>query len=149
MQLEGHRDLAASVDEVRRGLHDPDLLLRAVPQCQELAAVGPDHFVVMVAFATGRLAETYRGMLTVRDSGEGLRITLDAHGRTGRMSIDLHATLAALDEGGTRMQYAALVTLGGVAARAVTSSIDVVGHQLATRFFTELEDALTDAPALV
>lgn len=149
MQLEGHRDLAAGVDEARRGLHDPDVLLRVVPHCKELAAVGPDHFVVVVAFATGRLAESYRGMLTVRDSRDGLRITLDAHGRTGRLSLDLRATLSALDGSGTRLQYTALVTLGGLAARAVTSSIDVVGHQLATLSFTELEDALVDAPALV
>ena len=149
MQLEGQRDVAAGIDEVRRGLHDPDLLMRVVPRCQELAAVGPDHVVVVLAFATGPLADTYRGMLTVRDTREGLRFTLDAHGPTGTLGIDLRATLTPLGAGTTRLHYVANVTLGGLAARAITSSIDAVGDQLATRVCGDLGSVLAEGPALV
>jgi carbon monoxide dehydrogenase subunit G len=149
MQLEGHRDLAVGVDEVRRGLHDPDLLLRVLPRCQELAAVGPDHVVVVLAYATGRLADTYRGMLTVRDTDEGLGFTLDAHGPTGNLAVDLEVTLTPLAPEGTRVRYAAQVTLGGLAPRALTSSIDTVGDHLATSVCRELQGALAEGPALV
>ena len=149
MRLEGQRDVAAGIDELRRGLHDPDLLMRVVPRCQELAAVGPDHVVVVLAFATGRLADTYRGMLTVRDTHEGLRFILDAHGPTGTLGIDLRATLTPLGAGSTRVHFVAHVTLGGLAARAITSSIDAVGDQLATRVCGDLGTALAEGPALV
>jgi carbon monoxide dehydrogenase subunit G len=149
MQLEGHRDLAADADDVRRGLHDPDLLLRVLPRCQEVAAVGPDHVVVVLAFAAGRLTDTYRGMLTVRDTEAGLRLTLDAHGPSGGLGIDLGLTLTSLGHGRTRVQYVARVTLNGLAARAITSSIGAVDDQVATRACRELETTLVGGPALV
>jgi carbon monoxide dehydrogenase subunit G len=149
MRLNGQRDVAAGIDEVRRGLHDPDLLLQVVPRCQELAAVGPDHVVVVLAFETGRLADTYRGMLTIQEARDGLRFTLDAHGPTGSLEVDLRATLTPLDEGTTRVRYVANVTLGGLAARAITPSLDVLGAQLATRVCGDLVTALTESAALV
>jgi carbon monoxide dehydrogenase subunit G len=146
MQLEGHRDLAAPVDDVRRRLHDPDVVGRVVPGCQELAPVGPDHLVVVLGFAAGRLADRYRGMLTVQDTEAGFRATLDAHGRTGGLNVDVRAFLTALDAGRTRLRWTAQVQLDGLAARAVTSSVEVVGHQLAGQVFQALDRALAETP---
>ena len=149
MQLEGQRDLEASVDDVRRALHDPDLLRRVVPRCQDLVPIGPDHFVVVLGLATSRLTETWRGMLTVQDTDQGLRLTLDVHGRGGRLTLDLRATLTALDGGRTGLRYTAQATLDGLAARAVTPSLDVLGRHVGGRILSELEGALRRASALV
>jgi carbon monoxide dehydrogenase subunit G len=153
MRLEGERDLSASAEEVRRGLRDPDVLRHVLPRCRDLAPVGPDHVVVAFAVQAGPLSDTFRGMVTILETTDGLQADLDAHGRTGRMTssvrIRLEESLPAL----TRLRYVADVAVSGLMARASGAGIDVIGRRTVAAVLAALERVLVeqrqDARALV
>ncbi len=142
MRFEGERRLAAPVEQVHDALHDAAVLRRAIPACQELAAVGPDHFLATLAVQVGPFNDTYRGMFSVADTDEGLRVTVDAHGRRGRLTLDLRTGLIPT-RSGTRLRYVADATVGGLVARLGGPALSMVGARLTTSFFHDLERALS------
>ena len=145
MRFEGERRLSAPVEQVREALHDPTVLRRAIPACRELAAVGPDHFLATLTVQVGPLTDTYRGMFTVTDTEDGLRVGVDAHGRRGRLTLDLRTALRCAGPG-TTLRYVADATVGGLVARVGGPAMHVVGARLTTCFFHDLERALVAAP---
>lgn len=144
MQFTGERRLSADVESVWAGLHDRDVLRRAIPGCEELVPLGPGRYAATLAARVGAMADTYRGDFSIQDLGAGsmLHVQMSGRGRFGRLEVDLRVRLHSLHAGATVLRYDAHASVGGLVARLGRATLTVAGGHLTGCFFRDLDRSL-------
>lgn len=115
MRVAGHFKYAQSPETVYQTFLDHDALLYATPGLRTLTAVTPDVYDATLAIGIGGFELVYQGRMTLteRMPNRQYRFMVDATTHNGWGRADALFQFLPGDAGGTLVQYAADVELGG------------------------------------
>jgi uncharacterized protein len=144
MKLTGTANLTAGVEEVYAALQDPAVLVRTIPGCQRLEAVGDDSYRATVTAGVAAVKGTFDGAVRLADQRPPHSFTLHASGAgaPGTVSAVARVRLAPADGGGTVLTYDADATIGGVLGGVGQRMITGVAGRTAADFFQAVDRAL-------
>ncbi|HET6728387.1 MAG TPA: carbon monoxide dehydrogenase subunit G [Jiangellaceae bacterium] len=145
MKVNGSAVLHAPRERVWAALQDPAVLVRTIPGCQQLEQVGPDSYRATVTAGVASIKGTYSGDVRLSDQAEPDSFMLHASGAgaPGTVSADVRVTLAAADDGATRLDYDADAVVGGVIGGVGQRMLAGVAKKTAGEFFSAVDDVLT------
>lgn len=149
MKISGSHQLAVPRDRVWQALQDPAVLARTLPGCVQLERVGDDEYRVTVAAGVGSIKGIYTGSVALADQQPPDCYTLRASGQGSPGTVDATARVALTEvDGGTRVEYDADTTIGGVIGGVGQRVLTGVAKKTAGEFFKAVEnDVLAVAPA--
>jgi carbon monoxide dehydrogenase subunit G len=148
MKVIGNAQLSHQPTVVYEALNDPAVLVRCLPGCQRLEALGDDAFTMSVAAGVGSIKGVYDGRVRLTDQqpSASFRMQADGAGAAGTIAADVLVTLEET-EGGTSLTYDADATVGGMIGGVGQRMLVGVAKRMAAEFFDNVETALTSAGA--
>ena len=149
MKVSGNAILNAAPEQVWAALNDPAVLVRTIPGCEQLEAVGPDRYRMTVTAGVASIKGTYLGDVALSDHEPYSAFTLKASGSgaPGTVNADVRVALAPQDDGTTLLQYDADAVVGGTVGGVGQRVLGGVARKLAGEFFTAVDAHLTAPPA--
>lgn len=116
MKVTGSAVLHAPRDKVWQALNDPAVLVRTIPGCHQLEAVGPDAYRMTLSAGVASIKGTYQGDVRLSDQQEPESFLMRASGAggPGTISADVIVRLAEESDGVTRLDYDADAVVGGM-----------------------------------
>lgn len=150
MKVTGSATLAVPLPVVWDALQDPAVLARTIPGCESLAEVGAGSYQMMISAGVASIKGTYAGEVTLSDHEPPHAFTLRATGQGAPGTIDatVRVLLAEAAEG-TRVDYAADATVGGMVGGVGQRMLAGVGKKMAGQFFAAVERDLAAPPTPV
>lgn len=147
MKVIGNAQLATTPDEAYRALNDPAVLVRCIPGCQRLEAVGDDAYAMTVAAGVGSIKGVYDGQVRLTDQQHphSFRMHADGTGAAGTIGADVLVTLESTNDG-TSLTYDADATVGGMIGGVGQRMLVGVAKRMAAEFFDNVEAALAAGP---
>ncbi len=144
MKIIGNAQFSAEPSAVYRALNDPAVLVRSIPGCHRLEALGEDTYTMTVAAGVGSIKGVYDGQVRLTDHDEPNAFMLHAEGSgaAGTIGADVQVTLEGSAEGGTSVTYDADATVGGMIGGVGQRMLVGVSKRMAAEFFGNVESAL-------
>jgi uncharacterized protein len=150
MKVSGSATLHAPRDRVWTALNDPAVLVRTIPGCQRLEAIGDDAYRMTVTAGVASIKGVYTGEVRLTDQQPPDKFLLKAAGSggPGTVSADVTVTLFEGATNGTGSETTSLTydadavvggMIGGVGQRMLTG----VAKKTAGEFFSAVDDVLT------
>ena len=148
MKVTGTSTLAADPATVYAALNDPAVLVRTIPGCQRLEALGGDAYAMTVAAGVGSIKGVYDGQVRLADHEEPGSFTLHAQGAgaAGTIGAQVAVTLVDTPGGGTSLTYDADATVGGMIGGVGQRMLTGVSKRMADEFFANVEAVLASSP---
>src|SRR4051794_30418890 len=145
MKVTGTSTLTADRATVWRALNDPAVLVRTIPGCQRLEALGDDAYAMTVSAGVGSIKGVYDGQVRLSDQQEPGSFTMHPQGAgaPGTIGADVLVTLEEAPDGGTALSYAADATVGGMIGGVGQRMLTGVSKKMAAEFFANVDAALT------
>lgn len=145
MKIIGNAQFGVAPAVVYAALNDPSVLVRCIPGCHELEALGDDVYSMTVAAGVGSIKGVYDGQVRLTDHDEpaSFRLHAEGAGAAGTISADVLVTLQDTDEGGTSVTYDADASVGGMIGGVGQRMLVGVSKRMAAEFFGNVETALT------
>jgi uncharacterized protein len=151
MKVNGSATLDAPVERVWDALRDPAILVRTIPGCQRLETVGDDAYKMTVTAGVASIKGTYVGEVALTDPEPPNSVVLRARGQGAPGMIDATVRVRLSAAGtGTRLDYDADATVGGMIGGVGQRMLITVAKKTAGEFFADVNRLLTEpaAPAL-
>jgi carbon monoxide dehydrogenase subunit G len=147
MKVIGNAQLEAERPEVYQALNDPAVLVRCIPGCQRLEALGDDTYMMTVAAGVGSIKGVYDGRVRLTDQQEPVSFRLHAEGAgaAGTIGAEVLVTLDSTDAGGTSLTYDADATVGGMIGGVGQRMLVGVSKRMAAEFFGNVESVLVSS----
>lgn len=144
MKISGTSQLSADRTAVWRALNDPAVLVRTIPGCQKLEAVGSDAYRMTVAAGVGAIKGVYDGEVRLHDQQEpgSFRMHAQGAGAPGTIGADVVVTLETGADGGTSLAYEADATVGGMIGGVGQRMLTGVSKKMAQEFFGNVDAVL-------
>jgi uncharacterized protein len=144
MKVTGTSTLAADPATVYAALNDPAVLVRTIPGCTRLEALGGDAYAMTVAAGVGSIKGVYDGHVRLADHQEPGSFTLHAQGAgaAGTIGAEVAVTLADAPDGGTSLSYDADAVVGGMIGGVGQRMLTGVSKRMADEFFANVEAVL-------
>lgn len=150
MKVNGSVSVAAPVPDVWKALQDPAVLVRTIPGCERLDEVAPDTYAMTIRAGVASIKGTYAGQVALSDPEPPHAFTLRARGQGAPGTVDATVRVRLSEEdGGTRVDYDADATVGGMIGGVGQRMLASVGKKTAGEFFSAVEHALTGPAAQV
>jgi carbon monoxide dehydrogenase subunit G len=148
MKVNGSASVAAPVPDVWKALQDPVVLARTIPGCQSLDEIGPDTYAMTIRAGIAAIKGTYTGEVSLSDPEPPHAFILRARGQGAPGTVDATVRVRLSEaDGGTRVDYDADATVGGMIGGIGQRMLASVGRKTAGEFFAAVEGALiTDQP---
>jgi uncharacterized protein len=147
MKVNGSASVAAPVPDVWKALRDPAVLARTIPGCERLDEVGPDTYAMTIRAGVASIKGTYAGQVALSDPEPPHAFTLRARGQGAPGTVDATVRVRLSEaDGGTRVDYDADATVGGMIGGVGQRMLASVGKRTAGEFFSAVEQAII-APA--
>jgi len=145
MKVTGTSTLAADREAVYRALNDPAVLVRTIPGCMRLEALGGDAYAMTVAAGVGSIKGVYDGHVRLADHQEPGSFTLHAQGAgaAGTIGAEVAVTLVEDPDGRTALSYDADAVVGGMIGGVGQRMLMGVSKKLAGEFFANVEALLS------
>jgi carbon monoxide dehydrogenase subunit G len=149
MKVSGTATLGAAPARVWDALNDPAVLVRAIPGCQRLEAVGADSYQMTVAAGIASIKGVYQGEVRISDQEPPDRFVLTATGAgaPGTVSARVLVTLAG-DGAGTAVGYDADAIVGGIVGGVGQRMLAGVAKKTAGDFFSAVDDVVSGRVAV-
>ncbi|ETK32501.1 SRPBCC family protein [Microbispora sp. ATCC PTA-5024] len=148
MKVVGNALVAAERKRVWDALQDPAVLVRTIPGCERLEAVGPDVYKMTVTAGVASIKGLYLGEVALSDPEEPDRFVLRASGQGAPGTVDATVRVRLSDaEGGTRVDYDADAVVGGMIGGVGQRMLGSVAKKTAGEFFAAVERHLLSVPA--
>ena len=143
MKFTGQHTLHAPVDRVWDALLDPAVLVRTIPGCERLEAVGENSYAMTVTAGVAAIKGTYSGSCTLTDlvPHESLVMRLDGAGAPGTIGATVPVTFSSTDDG-TTITYDADAVVGGMLGGVGQRMLASVSKRMAGEFFGGVDDVL-------
>ncbi|MFI7698794.1 carbon monoxide dehydrogenase subunit G [Nonomuraea sp. NPDC049480] len=124
-------------------LQDPAVLVRTIPGCERLEAVGADTYKMTVNAGVASIKGVYQGEVALTDPLAPESFTLKARGQgaPGTVDASVQIRLSEID-GGTRVDYDADAVIGGMIGGVGQRMLGSVAKRTAGEFFTAIGDYL-------
>jgi carbon monoxide dehydrogenase subunit G len=144
MKVTGTSTLASDRATVWKALNDPAVLVRTIPGCQRLEALGDDAYAMTVSAGVGSIKGVYDGQVRLSDQQHPGSFTLHAQGAgaPGTIGADVRVTLEDAPDGGTSLSYDADATVGGMIGGVGQRMLTGVSKKMAAEFFANVDAAL-------
>ena len=145
MKIAGTAVLHAPAEQVWAALNDPAVLVRTIPGCQQLEAVGEDAYAMTVAAGVASIKGVYQGKVALHDQQPpgSFRLRASGAGAPGTVSADVLVSLADAGDGTTRLEYAADAVVGGMVGGVGQRMLTGVAKKTAGEFFSAVDKVLT------
>jgi carbon monoxide dehydrogenase subunit G len=143
MKVNGSVSVAAPVPDVWKALRDPAVLARTIPGCERLDEVGPDTYAMTIRAGVASIKGTYAGQVALSDPEPPHAFTLRARGQGAPGTVDATVRVRLSEaDGGTRVDYDADATVGGMIGGVGQRMLASVGKKTAGEFFSAVEHAI-------
>jgi carbon monoxide dehydrogenase subunit G len=141
MKIAGTAHLAAPRDRVWAAFHDPAVLARTLPGCEQLRVVGEDTYEMTVNAGVGAIKGTYDGKVSIdqQQHPESFVLHASGAGAPGTVSADVTVRLAEATDGGTDLSYDADAIVGGPVGGVGQRMITGVAKKMAGQFFAAVD----------
>jgi carbon monoxide dehydrogenase subunit G len=149
MKIIGNAQFAADRALVWQALNDPAVLVRCIPGCQRLEALGDDAYAMTVAAGVGSIKGVYDGQVRLSDQQQpgSFRMHAQGAGAAGTIGADVLVTLEESPAGGASVTYDADAVVGGMIGGVGQRMLVGVSKRMAEEFFRNVENALSEADA--
>jgi uncharacterized protein len=151
MMVSGSTTLNASRDAVWKALNDPEVLVRTIPGCQRLEAIGEDAYKMTITAGVASIKGVYTGEVRLTDQKPPDTFVLKAAGAgtPGTVSADVLVTLSEGSGGATTLTYSADAVVGGMIGGVGQRMLTGVAKKTAGEFFKAVDDVIngTAVPA--
>ncbi len=149
MMVSGSATLNASPDAVWRALNDPAVLVRTIPGCQRLEAVGEDAYTMTVTAGVASIKGVYTGQVRLSDQQppDSFVLTASGSGAPGTVSADVRVKLTDAGGGTTSLSYDADAIVGGMIGGVGQRMLTGVAKKTAGEFFAAVDDVLNGRAA--
>ncbi len=146
MKINGTATLNAPRDRVWAALNDPAVLVRTIPGCERLEAVGDDRYRMTVTAGVASIKGTYLGDVALTDPAPPGAFTLKASGAgaPGTVDADVRVTLEDGADGTTLLSYAADAVVGGAVGGVGQRVLAGVAKKTAGEFFKAVDAVLAE-----
>jgi uncharacterized protein len=150
MKVTGTSTLSADRATVWMALNNPAVLVRTIPGCQRLEAIGGDAYKMTISAGVGSIKGVYDGEVRLTDLEEpgSFRMRAQGAGAPGTIGADVRVTLADGPDGGTSLTYDADATVGGMIGGVGQRMLTGVSKKMAAEFFRNVDAALGGVPAV-
>ena len=143
MKVNGSVNVAAPIPDVWKALRDPAVLARTIPGCERLDEVGPDTYAMTIRAGVASIKGTYAGQVALSDPEPPHAFTLRARGQGAPGTVDATVRVRLSEaDGGTRVDYDADATVGGMIGGVGQRMLASVGKKTAGEFFSAVEQTL-------
>jgi carbon monoxide dehydrogenase subunit G len=152
VKIAGNAVLHAPADRVWAALNDPAVLVRTIPGCQQLEAIGQDSYAMTVAAGVASIKGVYSGQVALHDQQPpgSFRLKASGAGAPGTVSADVLVSLVDGGDGTTRLQYDADAVVGGMVGGVGQRMLTGVAKKTAGEFFSAVDRVLAGTePAAV
>ncbi|MQA82864.1 MAG: carbon monoxide dehydrogenase [Streptosporangiales bacterium] len=145
MKVTGNAVVRAEPDRVYAALNDPAVLVRTIPGCESLEALGDDRYRVSVNAGVASIRGTYDGEVTLSEQSPPASFVLRAQGSgaPGTVDANVRVTLESDGDGGTRVAYDADAVVGGMVGGVGQRMLTSVSRRMAGEFFGNVERDLS------
>jgi hypothetical protein len=145
MEMQGERRIAASRDQVWRGLNDPEILKLSIPGCQEIEKISDTEFTAKVRAKVGPVSATFNGKVRLSDLHPPSGYTISGEGTGGIAGFAKGGATVELSEDGgeTVLKYGVQAQVGGKLAQIGSRLVDGVARKMADDFFAKFAAAVT------
>jgi uncharacterized protein len=149
MKLSGSATLHAPAEQIFNSMQDPRFLVRTIPGCQQLEAVGPDEYQMTINAGVASIKGTYLGNVRMVDPVPPQAYTLRASAQSAVGTVDADARISLEDRGGgtTELRYDADAKIGGTIAGVGQRVLTGVARKMAGEFFAAVDRELTGEEA--
>jgi len=149
VKVSGTATLHATPEQVYAALNDPGVLVRTIPGCEQLEAVGPDRYRMTVTAGVASIKGSYLGDVQLADGAPPSAFTLKASGSgaPGTVNADVKVRLDASGEG-TLLSYDADAVVGGAVGGVGQRVLSGVARKTAGEFFAAVDALLLTGGAV-
>jgi hypothetical protein len=146
VKVSGTATLNAPRDRVWAALNDPTVLVRTIPGCEQLEAVGSDRYRMTITAGVASIKGTYLGDVALTDPAPPGTFTLRASGAgaPGTVSADVRVTLDDAGDGTTLLRYDADAVVGGAVGGVGQRVLSGVAKKTAGEFFRAVDALLAE-----
>ena len=141
MKIEGTHRIDIPRDRVFAALTDPAVLQKCIPGCQQMEKTGENQYNAKLTAGVGPIKGVFTATVALEQitPPEHFKLVVEGKGQPGfvKGSGDLNLKDA---DGGTEIQYAGDVSVGGLIASVGQRMVQSVGKMMAERFFVALEN---------
>jgi carbon monoxide dehydrogenase subunit G len=149
MKVVGSALLGVKRDRVWAALQDPGVLVRTIPGCARLEAVGADIYKMTVSAGVASIKGVYQGEVALAEPEEPERFVLRARGQGAPGTVDATVQVRLSEvEGGTRVDYDAEAVVGGMIGGVGQRMLGSVAKKTAGEFFSAVEEHLLSGTAV-
>ncbi|GAA0431908.1 hypothetical protein Acor_03840 [Acrocarpospora corrugata] len=150
MKVIGSALLGVERAKVWSALQDPGVLVRTIPGCERLEAIGVDTYRMTVSAGVASIKGVYQGEVALAEPDEPESFVLRARGQGAPGTVDATVTVRLSEvEGGTRIDYDAEAVVGGMIGGVGQRMLGSVARKTAGEFFSAVEEHLLSGPAVV
>lgn len=144
MEIKGEENISASVQTVWDGLNSTDVLLKAIPGCEEIQRTADNELQAKVMIKLGPVKARFSGKVTLTNIEplKGYTLNFEGSGGTagfakGSANVQLEASGA-----GTRLSYVANASVGGKLGQIGSRLIEGSAKKLSGEFFMAFADTV-------
>ncbi len=121
MQMNGARNVAASLDATWTALNDSAVLKECIPGCELIEATGPNEYRVTMTSRIGPVSAKFRGWISLSDIEPPVSYKLAFEGQGGAAGfVNGSARVGLVADGATtRAEYVVTAQVGGKLAQIV------------------------------
>ena len=150
MKISGTSHLSADRDTVWQALNDPSVLVRTIPGCQKLEALGDDAYAMTISAGVASIKGVYDGKVRLSDQQQpgSFRLHAQGAGAPGTIGADVLVTLSDGTDGGTDLSYDADATVGGMIGGVGQRMLTGVSKRMAGEFFGNVNAVLAGPSAV-
>ena len=140
MTGEGQADVPASREAVWKMLLEAETLAAVIPGAHGVHKVSPEHFTATVTLGVGPVKDRYEADVKLSDINPLSSVTLTGTvvGRLGSGGGTGTIQLTDLPDGGTRLHYSYVATVGGKVASVGGRLLDGAARVIIGQFFQSL-----------
>ena len=144
MDMSGEYRIDASIDVVWAAIQNPDILLEAIPGCEELNKTSETGMAAKVALKIGPVKAKFAGEVEFKDLNAPHALKIQGEGKGGIAGFAKGGADVHLAEDGkeTILSYTANAQVGGKIAQLGSRLIQSTAAKLADKFFANLKDQL-------
>lgn len=144
MMVSGSATLNAAPAAVWTALNDPAVLVRTIPGCQRLEAIGQDAYTMTVMAGVASIKGVYTGQVRLTEQNPPDTFVLKASGAGGPGTVSAHVLVKLADggDGTTTLTYDADAIVGGMIGGVGQRMLTGVAKKTAGEFFSAVDDAI-------
>jgi uncharacterized protein len=144
MDFSGTQTIAVPIEKAWAFLMDVNKVATCAPGFQSLEVLGEEHWKAVVAVGIGAVKAKFTLDVTRPEMEEPEHMTMKGRGKAPGSAVDLSGDmhLTALEDGGTRMDWKAAVTVSGTLASVGARLMQGTAERLTGQFFDCLKSTL-------